>query len=238
MAKSKSRSKVPVGSTRSKKVEEKPKEVDYAEAADEFADETEESEQEEQSADEEVSDDNQDGSEDDEQEEEEDEESIEEEEDEDEESEEEEDDEEVDDVDALFRGSAADGDEEEDDDDDSSGDEARQHEKEAATAVVKAGPEQCNFDLRNMTAMNSHQISASSLYSKERADDSPVCIPLEDEGLMVDEDYLLERASAGCSQLIAAIWQLPTESSDAGPLAALPAYDEIPIPRSMVRRAK
>jgi hypothetical protein len=236
MAKSKSRSKVPVGSTRSKKVEEKPKEVDYAEAADEFADETEESEQEEQSADEEVSDDNQDGSEDDEQEEEEDEESIEEEED--EESEEEEEDEEVDDVDALFRGSAADGDEEEDDDDDSSGDEARQHEKEAATAVVKAGPEQCNFDLRNMTAMNSHQIPASSLYSKERADDSPVCIPLEDEGLMVDEDYLLERASAGCSQLIAAIWQLPTESSDAGPLAALPAYDEIPIPRSMVRRAK
>jgi hypothetical protein len=127
-----------------------------------------------------------------------------------------------------------DGEEEQDDDDNSAdGDEAQNLDTEAATAVVKTGPEHCNFDLRNMTVMNSHQIPASSLYVKNGEVSPFICIP-DQGGMQMNEDFLLERASAGCSQLIAAIWQLPTETSDAGLLAALPGYDEIPIPRAMV----
>lgn len=161
----------------------------------------------------------------------------------DDDSSDEEEEEEGNDVSALFRGSAA----AEDDDEGSEGsdsdddDEDGRHKKAAADAVAatvntKTGPEQCNFDLRNMTAMNSHQIPASSLYqSKRKQGEDSICIPLDQghKSLQANEDFLLDRASAGCTQLIAAIWQLPTETSDAGPLATLPGYDEIPIPRAM-----
>ena len=153
---------------------------------------------------------------------------------EDDEEEEEDDDEEEDNVNALFKG-YVDDDEEQLDDDDASDGEGRN--KPQTTTTLKGGPEQCNFDLRNMTAMNSHQILPSALYTKApRKEELSICIPLEDGGLHVNEDFLLERSSAGCAQLIAAIWQLPTEMSDVGPLATLPGYDEIPIPRAMVRQ--
>jgi hypothetical protein len=145
--------------------------------------------------------------------------------------EEEEEEEEGNDVSALFRGSAG-----ADDDEDSDSDDEGAKETAVATLSTKTGPEHCNFDLRNMTAMNVHQVPASVLYqTKKRQGEDSISIPL-DQGhkLQVNEDFLLERASAGCAQLVAAIWQLPTETSDAGPLATLPGYNEIPIPRSMV----
>ena len=54
------------------------------------------------------------------------------------------------------------------------------------------------------------------------------------DGLMVNEDYLLSTATAGCTQIIKALWELPTEQSDAGPLVTLPHYDEVKLPRALV----
>jgi len=163
-------------------------------------------------------------------------------EDDDDDDEEEEVDDEEDNIDALFKGSRADDDDDDGDEDEEESSDDDDDENRITTGLIKSGgPEQCTFDLRNMTAMNSHQIPTGSLYLKEerviKVEESSICIPLETNGgtihYHVNED--LERASAGCSQLIAAIWQLPTEMSDAGPLAALPTYNEIPIPRAMVR---
>lgn len=132
-------------------------------------------------------------------------------------------------VDALFKGSAIQGEEEGDSEDDSVDDDA---ENVLPTSMNK-GTDECTFDLRNMTALNSHQIMSSSLYSKKASKDSNLTIALEDEAVQVDEAFLLKEASAGCKQLISTIWQLPTESSDAGPLATLPAYEEVRIPRAL-----
>lgn len=139
-------------------------------------------------------------------------------------------------VNALFKGPSGTDDSDQDsgsDDDDDGNNTGKRVEATSGSKLV--GPEQCNFDLRNLTAMNSHQIPSSSLYStKKVAGEETICIPL-DQGhdLRVNEDYLLDRASSACAQLIAAIWQLPTEMSDAGPLATLPGYNEIAIPRAM-----
>lgn len=98
--------------------------------------------------------------------------------------------------------------------------------------------EQCTFDLRNLVAVNSHQLDAASLYSskKRKAQDDAITIPLTVGGMQVDEAQLLEKAQDGCAQLISALWQLPTEKSDAGPLVTLPSYFEIKIPRALVSR--
>lgn len=135
-----------------------------------------------------------------------------------------------DDVDALFKGSGA-QDDEGDDDEDSDADEESEN---IPTLAANKATDECTFDLRNMTAMNTHQIPTSSLHSKKAPKDQILTIALEGQDLQVDESFLLKEASASCKQLIAAIWQLPTESSDAGPLASLPTYEEVRIPRSMV----
>lgn len=207
-------------------VEKEEEEVNYAQVADAFAHNSDEEEEEpQQNGDENSSDEEQDQEE----------ESDDKDDDEDSSSDEEEEEDGAD-VSALFKGSAA-ADEQ---DDDSSGDDEEEEpvdQDETPVALSnknKSGPEHCNFDLRNLTAMNSHQL-AKSLHLAKRKDES-ISIPL-DAGhapVQVNEEYLLQRASEGCAQLIAAVWQLPTETSDAGPLATLPGYDEIPLPRAMV----
>ena len=99
------------------------------------------------------------------------------------------------------------------------------------------GSEHCTFDLRNMLAVNSHQIAATSLYKSKKSSSSNelITIPLDNgHGLNLDEDFLLSQATKGCTQLVHALWQLPTERSDAGPLVHLPTYDEIKLPRALV----
>ena len=98
--------------------------------------------------------------------------------------------------------------------------------------------EHCTFDMRNLVAVNSHQLDAASLYSskKSKAQDDNITIPLTVDGIQVDETQLLKKAQDGCAQLISALWQLPTEKSDAGPLVTLPSYFEIKIPRALVSR--
>jgi hypothetical protein len=144
------------------------------------------------------------------------------------------------DVTAIFKGVNATGEEGSDESGDDSSDERDEPEREHADAAqpknIKSS-EQCAFDLRNMIAVNSHQIKASSLYSSKKKSDAErnITIPLDcDHGLDLDENFLLDRASTSCTQLVQALWQLPTERSDAGPLVSLPGYDEIKIPRALV----
>jgi len=111
------------------------------------------------------------------------------------------------------------------------------------------------FDLRNMLAFNTEQLAAPLLYrnnpntEKSKAKSSKTTthsvmkceeeIPLDSNcigrGLLIDinEDYLLSKATSGCTELIQALWKLPTEQSDAGPLVTLPTYDEVRLPRSL-----
>lgn len=108
--------------------------------------------------------------------------------------------------------------------------------KQSRRTIGSSSGEQCTFDLRNLVAVNSHQLDATSLYSSKRkqSKEADITIPSTLTGIQVDEDQLLEKAQDGCAQLISALWQLPTERSDAGPLVTLPSYCEVKIPRAMV----
>lgn len=100
--------------------------------------------------------------------------------------------------------------------------------------TTSATGEPCTFDLRNLMAMNYHQINSAKLRSS-RTEDDDITIPATSSSATVDEQYLLKMATDGCSQLIEALWQLPIESSDVGAMAKLPTHDESAIPRSLVR---
>lgn len=124
------------------------------------------------------------------------------------------------------------------DNEDDGADDDQQKQTARIVGSSSSTSEQCTFDLRNLVAVNSHQLDATSLYSstkKNKAKEDGITIPLTASGIQVDEDQLLEKAQDGCAQLIRALWQLPMESSDAGPMVTLPSYQEIKIPRALVR---
>ena len=104
------------------------------------------------------------------------------------------------------------------------------------SSIAVEGNENCTLDLRNLMAINSHQINHRSLYNQTKSkseveDEVTICV----SGLKrANEDYLLQKASEGCSQLLAGLWELETEKTDAGPMATLPKYFEIITPRELV----
>jgi hypothetical protein len=100
--------------------------------------------------------------------------------------------------------------------------------------VASATGEQWTFDLRNLLALNSHQVETAKLYSKKGRSAEEITIPGEKLQVTIDEAHLLEKAADGCTQLIHALWQLPTERNDAGPLVLLPSYSETLLPRQLV----
>ena len=148
----------------------------------------------------------------------------------------------------------------EDEDDDSVEEEEMEEDEEELDAAVKAREQQkranagnkivisgteepCTFDLRNLLAMSSYPIDATQLYSNKIgsgkktsaaviASTKHIILP---QSTTVNEEYLLQKSVEGCNQLIAALWQLPVERSDAGPMVMLPTYDESKIPRKLVR---
>mmetsp|Transcript_10112 Transcript_10112/g.14833 ORF Transcript_10112/g.14833 Transcript_10112/m.14833 type:complete len:437 (-) Transcript_10112:1119-2429(-) len=94
--------------------------------------------------------------------------------------------------------------------------------------------ENCTFDLRNLLAMNSHQVETAKLYLTKKEGDEEITIPTKSSLIAsVDEDHLLEKATDGCTQLINALWQLPTERSDVGPIASLPSFFVTKLPRQL-----
>ena len=155
------------------------------------------------------------------------------------------------DMTALFHGTSnQDDDEEDDDDDDDDSEDSDSEEKKlvaaASAAAGSMNSDQYTFDLRKLLAINSDQIPRSALYrnsdkqqeKKSASDGKSITIPLdESQGLTVNEDFLLSKATEGCTELIKALWQLPTEQSDAGPLVTLPGYDDIRLPRALVSLA-
>ncbi|KAL3944705.1 MAG: hypothetical protein SGBAC_001220 [Bacillariaceae sp.] len=136
------------------------------------------------------------------------------------------------DVTAIFKRKEQEESDEEEMSDADSDDIAREANHIAAS--VNKNSDQCMFDLRNMLAINSDQVASKSLYNKKSSNDKNISIPLDEgHGLAIDEDFLLSKATQGCTQLVHALFQLPTERSDAGPLVQLPAYDEMTLPRAL-----
>jgi hypothetical protein len=161
------------------------------------------------------------------------------------ESEEEQEQEEVEEKDSEEQDSSEDSEEEEEEQEEEGSDEEEDNEQEKRAAansleinpVASANGEQCTFDLRNLLAMNVHQVSTAALYStkaKMSTSEDKHTIAPTGLGVSVNEDYILEKATDGCAQLLGALWQLPIERSDAGPMVFLPSYDEIKIPRALV----
>uniref|UniRef100_A0A7S3Q7S7 Ribosome biogenesis regulatory protein n=1 Tax=Chaetoceros debilis TaxID=122233 RepID=A0A7S3Q7S7_9STRA len=94
------------------------------------------------------------------------------------------------------------------------------------------GEEKCNLDLKNLLSMNSHQVSFDALYMKKRnKEDSNTTIATSGM-LSANEDYLLKKASEGCSQLLIGLWSLETEKTDVGPMARLPRSETV-LPREL-----
>ncbi len=134
---------------------------------------------------------------------------------------------------SLFKGQ-----DEDDSDDDSDGEESMD-DTDAPSSALQS--EAYTFDLHNMLAVNTDQLAMGSFYDAKKtksASGKDIEIPLDPvrgASLEVNEEYLLSKATDGCTKLIRALWELPTEVSDAGPLVTLPTYDEIRIPRALVR---
>ena len=135
---------------------------------------------------------------------------------------------------SLFKGPK----EESESDDDSDGEESMDGTNASLSALQS---ESYSFDLRNMLAINTDQLAMGKLYDAKKTKSSTtkeIEIPLDSirgASLEVNEEYLLSKATDGCTKLIRSLWELPTEISDAGPLVALPTYDEVRLPRAMVR---
>lgn len=128
--------------------------------------------------------------------------------------------------------SASDEDNNEEEEGDQEPDPAKFEQPKSATG------EPCTFDLRNLVAMNTHQVNHKKLYAGKRTPTAEsITIPASQMllNVNVDEDELLEKATDGCTQLIAALWQLPKEQSNAGPMVRLPSFDDSRIPRALVR---
>lgn len=100
------------------------------------------------------------------------------------------------------------------------------------------GDENCTLDLRNLLSINSHQVNHRLLYqqkAKDQSKDGDDVATICTTGMMkANEDYLLQKASEGCSQLLAGLWSLEKEKSEAGPMAVLPTYCQIVTPRELV----
>jgi hypothetical protein len=116
----------------------------------------------------------------------------------------------------------------------------RQKRANAGNAVVIPGTDEpCSFDLRNLLALSSYPVDSHQLYtpitsSKEIRCPKNEIIPRDQSTFLVNEEFLLQKATIGCTQLISALWKLPIERSDAGPMVTLPLHDESKVPRSLV----
>lgn len=85
------------------------------------------------------------------------------------------------------------------------------------TTNTQTTAEPCTFDLRNLTAINSHQVDTTQVTSDE---------------------YLLQKASEATQQLLKELWALPLDKSDANNTkggheicAILPSQSMISLPR-------
>lgn len=131
---------------------------------------------------------------------------------------------------------------EESDDESEEEDEEVMEEEEDSAGVVEddedeeipmGGEEKCNVDLKNLLAFNTHQVNHRTLYKKSSVTDESTEI-FVDGMKIANEDHLLQKASEGCTQLLAGLWKLETERTDAGPRAILPSYYETVTPRELV----
>jgi hypothetical protein len=122
--------------------------------------------------------------------------------------------------------------------------ESNSEERKLQGLYTKDGEELWTLDLRNLIAVNSHQMDYGELHrttkstvdgkggkNNSTADEK---LTIDAEHVRVNEDYLLQKASEGCVQLLTGLWSLDTQKSDAGPMAILPSFFEIPTPRSLV----
>lgn len=131
---------------------------------------------------------------------------------------------------------------EESDDESEEEDEEVMEEEEDSAGVVEddedeeipmGGEEKCNVDLKNLLAFNTHQVNHRTLYKKSSVANESTEI-FVDGMKIANEDHLLQKASEGCTQLLAGLWKLETERTDAGPRAILPSYYETVTPRELV----
>lgn len=107
-------------------------------------------------------------------------------------------------------------------------------EEEDEDDITMTGDEKCNIDLRNLLGFNTHQVNHNALFKKQNDNNQNETTIFVDGMKTANEDYLLEKASEGCSQVLVALWKLETEKTDAGPRANLPSYFETVTPRELV----
>ena len=132
--------------------------------------------------------------------------------------------------------------EDSDDESEEEDEEVMEEEEEDSAGVVEddedeeipmGGEEKCNVDLKNLLAFNTHQVNHRTLYKKFSVTNESTEI-FVDGMKIANEDHLLQKASEGCTQLLAGLWKLETERTDAGPRAILPSYYETVTPRELV----
>jgi len=133
-----------------------------------------------------------------------------------------------------------DGEEEEEEESTSDDDDGEEEEPQDSTSSPSENntslqDEKCSFDIRNLTVIDPHQVNTNLLYKstkkKKNTPDDDEIYTISTPGLdKVNEEYLLEKASEGCTQLLEELWNLDMENA----IATLPSYCTTTIPRSLV----
>jgi len=173
---------------------------------------------------------------------------------------------------AVFKGIDLDEEESDDEDDDDDSDaevvtKEQENSNKKASTTASSSPttnnsfsnENCSFDLRNLLALNSHNIDTRTLYNNKNKggrDEKLTISPYDNDDFAtntkkknssvsagakacmkycdsINEQYLLQKATDGCTQLLDSLWRLPIKNSDVGPMVTLPTYDEITLPRAL-----
>lgn len=119
-------------------------------------------------------------------------------------------------------------------DDDQVDDDSDEDEDLPANIDEIVGDETCNIDLRNLLAFNTHQVNHKILYKKKQKGDDCEPTILVDGTKIANEDFLLQKSSECCTQLLSELWKLDTVKTDVGPMAILPSYFKTVTPRELV----
>ena len=153
--------------------------------------------------------------------------------------------------DASESGSGSDATSEDDDDEEGSDNEEEGGGNSGNTTSSNSDrAEPCTFDLSNLLAFNTHQVNSVELYKTKRSSSGkqnnnaewyaaiPTIRAADASGtnsIDVNETLLLSKAAEGAAQLLAELWKLPSERTDAGLLAKLPTPGGAPCSSSSLK---
>lgn len=107
-------------------------------------------------------------------------------------------------------------------DDEEVGNEEEEEESvETPAATTAANSESSNFALADLTSFNTHQINPSQLYTSSSTNSNTHYTSVTiSTPIIINEDYLLNKAIGGTKQPLKELWKCPADKVDGGFMVA------------------